>query len=105
MKWRSQSGSSTILLRLSVSLCLMLTACAYGTTKTQVPGIDDNRIQSTRTACTETFSSSTTGRFEDLWANKRDILRRARSCSQEANLLAEQVEAQNKAIKELETSP
>lgn len=102
MKWTLPSGSSTILLRLSVSLCLMLTACASGTTKTQVPGVPNESVESVRQTCTDTFPLADSGAFERLWFNKRTILKQSRDCTNAARILLDEVEARNKAIKELE---
>lgn len=85
---------------LLLSVLSLLTACASGTTKTDLFLIDEEDITAVRAKCTGDFVPATKGTIEGLWDNKRLILRQSRDCSEAANTLAGKAENRNKALKE-----
>ena len=72
--------------------------CASGTTKTEAWKFDDEVIAGVRGSCSQRFDEANSGLLADLWANKRSILKSARSCAAAANILADMAENRNKVI-------
>lgn len=93
------TGYSKIKGLMLLSVSLMLTACASGTTRIEESWkFNEETIQAVKTKCSSTFGDASGGKFSELWANKRAILAQARGCSIAANTLAEQAEARNRVI-------
>ena len=89
----------TSLVLLLLAAILMMMGCASGTTKTDPAWkFPDEDISAVKTNCTTTFPEATSGKFEDLWANKRAILKQARNCANAANTLADEAGNRNKVI-------
>lgn len=72
--------------------------CASGTVKTEAWKFQQETIDGVRTNCKTTFPDASNGTFDKLWENKRSILRQSRSCTEAAQLLADQAEARNKVL-------
>lgn len=76
----------------------MMMGCASGTTKTEAWKFKQEPIDAVRENCKTTFPDAASGTLEDLWKNKRSILRQSRSCTEAAQILATQAENRNKVI-------
>lgn len=93
--------SQTILLFAALLALLTLMGCASGTEKTGEPWkFNEDTIKEVKTKCKNDFEPATSGTLEELWKNKRLILRQSRDCSEAASTLAEQAEGRNKVIGE-----
>lgn len=98
MRQKSYVTLPNALVLLILAVTLMMMGCASGTVKTEAWKFQQETIDAVRTSCKTTFPDATSGTFEKLWENKRSILRQSRSCTEAANVLADQAENRNNVI-------
>lgn len=77
---------------------LMMTACAGGMPRTSDLNIDESTISQVEQKCQSSYPTARSGTMEDLWVNKRAILRQARDCAEAARVLAGKARNRNEVI-------